>query len=78
MEALDDFLLKTEATDWAGCDARAFARAAASKPVVALSKAEKSPIDRSMSAVACCSRGSRRGNEHQENSRWCSPLPLLC
>ena len=38
--SLDDFVAKIEATDWAGCDARAFARAAAEK-FVTLSKAEK-------------------------------------
>ena len=38
--SLDDFVAKIEATDWAGCDARAFARAAAVK-LVTLSKAEK-------------------------------------
>ena len=29
--SLDDFVTKIEAADWAGCDARAFARAAAEK-----------------------------------------------
>ena len=38
--SLDDFVSKIEAADWAGCDARAFARAAAEK-LVTLSKAEK-------------------------------------
>ena len=38
--SLDDFVSKIEATDWAGCDARAFARAATVK-LVTLSKAEK-------------------------------------
>ena len=38
--SLDDFVAKIEATDWAGCDARAFARAATVK-LVTLSKAEK-------------------------------------
>ena len=38
--SLDDFVTKIEAADWAGCDARAFARAAAEK-LVTLSKAEK-------------------------------------
>ena len=37
---LDDFVSKIEAADWAGCDARAFARAAAEE-LVTLSKAEK-------------------------------------
>ena len=36
--SLDDFVAKIEATDWAGCDARAFARAATVK-LVTLSKA---------------------------------------
>ena len=38
--SLDDFVTKIEAADWAGCDARAFARAAAEK-LVTPSKAEK-------------------------------------
>ena len=38
--SLDDFVAKIEATDWAGCDARAFARAAAEK-LVTPSKAGK-------------------------------------
>ena len=38
--SLDDFVAKFEATDWAGCDARAFARAVTVK-LVALSKSEK-------------------------------------
>ena len=38
--SLDDFVSKIEATDWAGCDARAFARAATVK-LVTLSTAEK-------------------------------------
>ena len=38
--SLDDFVAKVEATDWAGCDARAFARAATVK-LVTLSKSEK-------------------------------------
>ena len=38
--SLDDFVAKIEATDWAGCDARAFARAATVK-LVTLSKSEK-------------------------------------
>ena len=37
---LDDFVAKIEATDWAGCDARAFARAATVK-LVTLSKTEQ-------------------------------------
>ena len=38
--SLDDFVAKVEATDWAGCDARAFARAVTVK-LVTLSKSEK-------------------------------------
>ena len=38
--SLDDFVAKIEATDWAGCDARAFARAVTVK-LVTLSKSEK-------------------------------------
>ena len=41
--SLDDFVSKIEATDWAGCDARTFARAAttATAKLIALSKTEK-------------------------------------
>ena len=42
--SLDDFLQKIEAADWAGCDAHAFARAAAAK-LVTLSKSEKYSAD---------------------------------
>ena len=69
--SLGDFVSKIEAADWAGCDARAFARAAAEK-LVTPSKAEKYRNDtagekarvagivrpgEACKLESCCSRG---------------------